>query len=156
MLRQLDHLEEHAACLLLVGLGLLLTVQIAMRYLLGLGYGWMEELARVAFVWVIYLGAIVGMTGGLHIRVSLGLQLFPPAARPWAAGAGDLILLLFCAAFTWHGIELLKSTVDVPFTLSATGISMFWAYLIIPVSFGLQGLRLALRHLTGRQESDGV
>ena len=39
---------------------------------------------------------------------------------------------------TWHGIELVMSSADGSFRLQSTGVSMFWPYLIVPISFGLQ------------------
>jgi TRAP-type C4-dicarboxylate transport system permease small subunit len=156
MLSHVDRIEEYMGGLLLVALGTLLTAQILLRYLFGLGWGWMEELARVGFIWVIYLGAIVGMRRHLHIRVTLGLALFPPRARPWVEALGDLILLAFCFAITWHGVELAWSTVDVDFRLSHTGMSMFWPYLVVPISFALQALRIMLRHARGRPEPESV
>ncbi|MCP5149133.1 MAG: TRAP transporter small permease [Ectothiorhodospiraceae bacterium] len=156
MLRHIDRAEEYLACALLVALGTLLTVQIALRYLFGLGWGWMEELARVGFIWVIFLGAVVGMRRHLHIRVSLGLRLFPGRLRAVAEAVGDLVLLAFCLAMAWHGAELVWSTVEVDFRLSHTGMSMFWPYLVVPLSFALQAVRIVVRHLHGRTDAEGV
>lgn len=152
----LDRLEEYLACLLLAALGALLTAQIILRFGFAIGFGWMEELARIGFVWVIYLGAIVGMRRYLHIRVTAGLLLFPARSRRLVAAVGDLCLFLFCAAFAWHGIELVWSTVLVSFRLSATGLSMFWPYLVIPVSFALQAVRLAVLYRRGGPEPERV
>jgi TRAP-type C4-dicarboxylate transport system permease small subunit len=55
---------------------------------------------------------------------------------------------------TWHGVELVLSTVEVDFRLRATGISMFWPYLIMPLSFGLQALRLIMRRVSGLRGND--
>ena len=41
-------------------------------------------------------------------------------------------------------LKLVASTLDMDFRLTSTRLSMFWPYLIIPLSFGLQALRLAL------------
>ena len=56
-----------------------------MRFVLGLGYSWMEEIVRMLFIWVIFLGAVAAMRRGMHIRVEAGLLLFPRALRPAAA-----------------------------------------------------------------------
>jgi TRAP-type C4-dicarboxylate transport system permease small subunit len=152
MVRHLDRSEEYLAVALIVVLGALLTAQVAMRFLLGLGYAWIEEISRVLFVWVIFLGAIVGMRRYAHVRVTAGLLLFSKYLRPFVEMLGDLVLLLFCLALAWHGWELVYSTVEVDFRLQATGISMFGPYLIMPVSFGLQALRLVIRYLRGRPE----
>jgi len=146
-LRHLDRAEEYAGVALLVVLGLMLTAQVFMRFALGLGYSWMEEIIRMLFVWVIFLGAVAAMRRNLHIRVEAGLLLFPRPLRPFAGWLGDLLLFAFCLAVAWHGIELVLSSADGSFRLQSTGVSMFWPYLIVPVSFALQALRLALWRL---------
>ena len=143
-LRHLDRAEEYFGVALLVVLGILLTAQGFMRFVLGLGYSWMEEIIRMLFVWVIFVGAVAAMRRNLHIRVEAGLLLFPKPLRPLAGWLGDLLLFGFCIAVMWHGIELVASSADGSFRLQSTRVSMFWPYLIVPISFGLQALRLAL------------
>ena len=143
-LRHLDRAEEYFGVALLVVLGILLTAQVFMRFVLGLGYSWLEEVIRMLFIWVIFVGAVAAMRRNLHIRVEAGLLLFPKPLRPFAGWLGDLLLFAFCIAVTWHGIELVASSADGSFRLQSTRVSMFWPYLIVPISFGLQALRLAL------------
>lgn len=142
--RYLNRVEEYLAVVLLAALWVLLSAQVILRFGFGLGYAWIEEIVRMLFIWVIFLGAVVAMRDNLHIRVEAGLLLFPPASRPYVAWLGDVLLFAFCLAMAWHGIELVASTIDLNFRLTSTGLSMFWPYLIIPLSFGLQALRLAL------------
>jgi TRAP-type C4-dicarboxylate transport system permease small subunit len=144
LLHRLNRAEEYIGVVLLVTLGAVLTAQVVMRYTVGLGYSWMEEIARMLFVWVIFIGAVAAMRRNLHIRVEAGLLLFPRALRPFAGWLGDLLLFAFCLAVTWHGIELVLSTLHANFRLQSTDVSMFWPYLIVPISFGLQAVRLAL------------
>lgn len=137
------------ACL--TALGMLLFAQVVMRFVFSLGYGWIEEISRVLFIWAIFLGAIVGIQRHLHIRVTAGLLLFPKPLRRGAGRAGDLLLLLFCIAAAWHGAQLVASTLYFEFRLKYTGLSMAWPYLIMPVSFALQAVRLVAgwRHQQG-------
>lgn len=151
-LLRLDRAEEHVGVALLVVLGVLLTAQVFMRFVLGLGYSWMEEIIRMLFVWVIFLGAAAAMRRNLHIRVEAGLLLFPARVRPLAGWLGDLLLFAFCLAVTWHGIELVLSSADGTFRLQSTGVSMFYPYLIVPISFALQAIRLALWRFGWRPE----
>ncbi len=154
LLRWLDRSEEILGVALLVLLGVFLTAQVVMRFTLGLGYSWMEEIIRMLFIWVIFLGAVAAMRRHLHIRVEAGLLLFPRPLRPVAGWLGDLLLFGFCIAVTWHGIELVMSSADGSFRLQSTGVSMFWPYLIVPISFGLQALRLALWRFGVRPEQE--
>lgn len=152
VLRFLNRLEERLAVVLLAVMTVLVFAQVVLRFGFGLGYGWIDELSRLAFIWVVFLGAIVGVQRHLHLRVTLFVKLLPARLQALAALIGDLVFLAFCAAMTWHGVELVLSTLDFPFTLPSTGLSMFWPYLIIPVSFGLQAVRLIARYVTGDRD----
>ena len=46
----------------------------------------MEEIIRMLFVWVIFVGAAAAMRRNVHIRVEAGLLLFPELLRPLLAG----------------------------------------------------------------------
>lgn len=154
--RHIGEIEEYVAVLLLVVMTALVGTQVAARFLFSLGFSWMDELARVAFIWVVFLGAVVAMRRWLHIRVWAGIATLPARARPWVQALGDLVTLLFCCAMAWHGLELALSTLRFTFNLPATGLSMFWAYLIMPISFGLQAARLAYIIVSGRREPRDV
>ena len=142
MIRHLNRTEEYLGVACLAVLGILLLLQVVLRFVFDLGFGWMEEVARILFVWAIFLGAIVGMQRNLHIRVTAGLLLFPPPLRRPAEMTGNLLLFLFCIAVAWHGAELVASTIEFEFRLQSTGLSMAWPYVIMPLSFALQALRL--------------
>ena len=145
MLKRLDYTEEYIAVFLIVILGLLLSSQIILRYVFEVGFIWIEEIARVIFIWVIFLGSVVGVRRNLHFKVTAGIKVLPKKLQFPMQQIGEIILILFCIAITWHGIELVYSTVEVDFRLRSTGISMFWPYLIMPLSFGLQAIRLIYR-----------
>lgn len=155
-LRLVDHLEEYAAVFLLILMTIFVGTQVALRFLFGMGFSWMEELSRLAFVWMVFLGAVVGMRRWLHIRVTAGIAVLPANLQPWVQGLGDVVTLVFCAALAWHGLELVLSTLEFSFNLPATGLSMFWAYMIVPLSFGLQAVRLAVIIVSGRRVSRHV
>ncbi len=67
-------------------------------------YIWTEELSRFLLVWMVMIGAMVGMREGTHFNVDLfpGLKGRARAAADILAGA---FVLLFGAVFLWWGIE---------------------------------------------------
>ena len=156
MLKHLNRAEEYLAVALLGLMSLLVFSQVVLRFFFGLGYGWVDELARVSFIWVVFLGAVVGMQRGLHLRVTIGLKALPERLRPAAAILSELLLLIFCLTLAWHGLELVLSTLEFSFTLPSTGLSMFYPYLIMPISFALQALRIVMRHASGEKEPGHV
>lgn len=154
--RIFNRLEEKLAVALLALMCVLVFSQVVLRFGFGLGYGWIDEVARISFIWVVFLGAVVGVQRHLHLRVTVFQGLFPESMRKAVAMTGELLFLAFCLAMTWHSVELVMSNLDFPFRLPSTGVSMFWAYMILPISFGLQAIRLVIGHLRGDKEADHV
>jgi TRAP-type C4-dicarboxylate transport system permease small subunit len=70
-------------------------------------YIWTEEMARLMFVWVIMLGAMVGMRDRAHFIVDVWPEMSPRAnARlELLAGVGTLV---FALVFVWAGWEFTR------------------------------------------------
>lgn len=81
------------------------TLQIVSRWWDALPhYIWTEEMARFLFIWMIMIGAMVGVREGTHFEV----DLFPVLSPKVAAGfrlVGSLAILVFALVFVWAGIE---------------------------------------------------
>ena len=97
--------------LLAMAVGILIvpvSLQIFSRYTeLIPSYIWTEEMARFLFVWMIMIGAILGIREGRHFEVDVWPRLAP---RPQAALAlvSNLAVLGFALVFVWAGIEFTR------------------------------------------------
>ena len=79
------------------------SLQIFSRYTeLIPSYIWTEEMARFLFVWMIMLGAMLGIYEGRHFEVDIWPRLAP---RPQAALrlASNLAVLALALVFVWAG-----------------------------------------------------
>jgi TRAP-type C4-dicarboxylate transport system permease small subunit len=92
--------------LLAVAVGILIipvSLQIFSRYTeLIPSYIWTEEMARFLFVWMIMIGAMLGIHEGRHFEVDVWPRLAP---RPQAALrlVSNLAVLVFALVFVWSG-----------------------------------------------------
>ena len=70
-------------------------------------YIWTEEMARFLFVWMIMIGAMLGIHEGRHFEVDVWPRLAP---RPQAALRlfSNLAVLAFALVFVWAGIEFTR------------------------------------------------
>ncbi|WP_238923717.1 TRAP transporter small permease [Achromobacter ruhlandii] len=68
-----------AACL--VVMVVLLFGNVAMRYLFNSGINVSDEISRLAFVWMIFLGSVLALRDHQHIGVTMLAERFGPAAR---------------------------------------------------------------------------
>jgi TRAP-type C4-dicarboxylate transport system permease small subunit len=68
----------HASAIVLLATMLLIAVNALLRYLFHGGYGGVYDIARFAFMLIIFLGLTRTNTLGGHVRVRLLLGLLPP------------------------------------------------------------------------------
>lgn len=84
------------------------TLQIASRFTdLIPSYIWTEELARLLFVWMIMLGAMIGIRESTHFDVDL-LPKFGPRATAAVQIVTHLFILVLALVFVWWGIKFLQ------------------------------------------------
>jgi TRAP-type C4-dicarboxylate transport system permease small subunit len=128
-----------AAALLFAAALLLVNAQIVCRFILSISVPWTEEVSRLVFVWLAYLGAALGAREGCLIVIDTLPEVVGPR---WDAWIGPLVRLVSLAVilFLFLGsIPLIRSV--WPTTLSTVDwISNGWAYLAFTVSFGLMAL----------------
>lgn len=106
--RALDTAIEMAVIgLSLISLGSTLF-QVFMRYFVGRPVVWSEEVSSLAFVWLVFLGAALGMRTGEHVSMNTVV----PRLRPGIQAAIDWVLRSVVAlmAFTlaWFGWRLVE------------------------------------------------
>ncbi len=127
------------AALLFAAALLLVNAQIVCRFILSISVPWTEEVSRLVFVWLAFLGAAIGAREGSLIVIDTLPEVVGPK---WDAWIGPLVRLVSLAVvlFLFVGsIPLVRSV--WPTTLATVDwISNGWAYLAFTTSFGLMAL----------------
>lgn len=70
---------------------LILSINVALRYLAGSSLAWASELPELLFPWMIMAGVILAAQHGSHIAVVILTQKLGPARR-WVLTAGSLVV----------------------------------------------------------------
>src|SRR5262245_20919124 len=78
------------------------------RYVLRSTFTWYDEIARLLFVWMVFLGAAVGVRQAGHFRLHLLVDRFPPGLRRAAEIVGVLAIMLFGAVLIQQGWRLVE------------------------------------------------
>ena len=115
-------------------------------------YIWTEEMARFLFVWMIMIGAMVGIRDSAHFDVDLWPELKP---RPNALLRliSNLFVLAMALVFIWYGIKFVQfgwnqnselAELPMPFIFAAWPMAGFTWVLFLGEKF-----RADLRTLAG-------
>ncbi len=153
MLAVLDRALKYALTLLSVILTVSVFLQVLIRFVFKYPLPWTEEVARIAFVYCVFIGATIAVRQNSHLHVDALLVVLPKKVASALVFLGMLLVGVFLVSVTWQGIVLVRATgvqmtpvMQVPFK---------HLYLILPISGALMLLFLAanmLALLRGKDE----
>jgi len=131
------------AALLFAAVLILVNAQIVCRFVLSLSVPWTEEVSRLIFIWLAFLGAALGLREGSLIVIDTLPEVIGPAWQKVMAPLVRLISLAVILLLFWGSIPLVASV--WPTTLATVDwISNGWAYLAFTTSFALMALYSAM------------
>jgi len=137
------HPVEWACGVLMAAIATVVFLQVFTRYVLAYPWGWPEELARILFVWVALLGAVLALRRAGHFSIDALSGALPVPLRRRLAVAMRLSLLAFLLLVAYLGLQ---ATLRVQEQLTtAMEISMSWGYAAVPVSFACMAFEMARR-----------
>ena len=142
--RAAAHLVEGLLLLMMVVLCADVFLGVFSRYVLRSTFTWYDEIARLLFVWIVFLGAAVGVRQAGHFRLHLVIDRFPPGLRRAAETLGVLAIMLFGVVLIQQGWKLVElgQFQQTP----VMGLSKRYVYASMPAGGGLIIL-YSLRHL---------
>ena len=128
---------------------------VMLRLFFNTGIDLSEEIPRFAFVWMTFLGAIVGMHRRAHLGVDIVVQALPVLGRKVCWGISQAIMLICCLYIvygTWLQHDIIEGNAS-----PVAQISMLW---VLGVSY-VTGTAIAficasnlLRLLAGKVTED--
>jgi len=140
--RVLSRAERTAALLLLSGVFGLMAAQVFARYALGRPIPWSEELARLALIWLAFVGAAFVMADGRHIAVDVVSRPLGRRGRLALEWVGSVVVLAACAMMAAAGLQFAGAMRGI--SSPALDVSMTWWYLAAAAGFALIGVHSAI------------
>lgn len=104
MLRILDRVIEALCATSMVVIVVSLFLGVIFRYVINRPLGWPEEVARMALVWMTFLGSYLAFRRGAHIHVDVFVSKLSHRARLGIALAGNLLMALSIALLIREGV----------------------------------------------------
>jgi TRAP-type C4-dicarboxylate transport system permease small subunit len=111
MRRFIDGYSRLLTVLLGLSVGLLVvpvTLQMVARFTALIpAWIWTEEMARFLFIWMVMLGAMLGVREGTHFDVDVWPEL-TPRTNALLRLVSMLFVLVFALVFVWYGMKFLQ------------------------------------------------
>jgi TRAP-type transport system small permease protein len=130
--------EEIVSGALLVLMSFATFGNVVARYFFNSPIEWAEEFSRYAFIWIVFLGAVVCTKHGRHIVID-GLALaLPRRVQAGLAALVDVLIFGLMAVLAYYGWILTTFTTQPTSTLH---VPMSVVYVVVPASAALIALR---------------
>jgi TRAP-type C4-dicarboxylate transport system permease small subunit len=112
-----------------------ILLQVFFRYVMNSPLYWSEEVARYAFVWLVFIGAAIASKRGTHIGVDYIVMHLPELPKNFLAIFVNLLVLSFIAYVIYMSAGVIKSNMT---QLSpAMRIPMGYIFMAIPTGFSI-------------------
>ncbi|MBP2075997.1 TRAP transporter small permease [Oceanobacillus polygoni] len=140
ILRWLDeHFEEYILVFLSAFTVIIIFLQVVMRYVFGSSLTWSEEIARYAFIWMIYIGVSYGVKKKKHLGVDALAMLFKEKGKLIVGIIANVSFLLFAIVMTYYGLDIV---LRVTRESAALQLPLSWVYAAPVMGMALASIRL--------------
>ena len=149
------HMLKAAIALCLAVMVVLVFGNVVLRYAFNMGITLSEEVSRLLFVWLTFLGAIVAMREHGHLGVDTLVKRLPAAGKKGCLVV-SILLMLYATWLLLVG-SWQQTVINLGVASPAAGFSMGLLYgvgVLFGVSAGLILLHDLYRVLTGRMSED--
>lgn len=134
--------EEWVALILLAGLTVLVFIAALMRTF-KMPLNWAQDVALVAFAWLIFLGSDIAIRGPGLIGVDLFVRKFPPVIQKGLDILFKVIIIAFLGVLVVYGFQMTVSGWTRQIT--TLHISYSWVTMAVPVGSFLMIISTMIR-----------
>ena len=123
---------EHVVAAAFATLFAVVVLNIVLRNVAGIAWLWIPAVARLLFVWIVFLGVAAAVRRNEHLVVDFFQRRMPRRMQKAVAFGIHLASLPFFAMLLVYGLQVARVRMRIPFDTwqFPTG----WAYMAVPVA----------------------
>jgi TRAP-type C4-dicarboxylate transport system permease small subunit len=114
---------------------------VVLRYGFNSGIIVSEEVSRMLFIWVTFLGSIIALRENSHLGSNFVVRAFGPAGRRACLIVGRVLMLGICWLVFSGALD--QTRINLPVAAPITGMSMGWFY-ASGIAFSVAGALILL------------
>ncbi len=133
-------LENALLTILLLGMVVLGSAQIFLRWADEGSLAWGDEAIRMLVLWIALIAGIAAAREDRHISIDVLSRFMPEAFRNLVAALVDFFTLSVCAILAWYSWDMVAFAIEDGDMLLG-GMPAWWFQAILPVGFGLIAYR---------------
>lgn len=121
----------------------LITLQVILRFFMGSGFAWGEEISKYMFVWITFLSIPYGFRNNRQISVNFLRDKIPETARKILVLVIDVTMLVLMGIYLKGAMGNYTSAANYGDLMNSISVSMTYVYAAALVGWGLSILRIA-------------
>ncbi len=129
-----EYFEELVAGAFMVLMSLTTFANVLARYFFNSPIQWAEELARYAFIWVVFMGAVLCTKRRRHIVIDILPQSLPPRGAASVQLLVDACTVGIGLVIAYYGWKLTAAATQITATLQ---VPHYVIYFVVPLSAAL-------------------
>jgi len=142
LLRWLDNrLEETIMILAAIVIGIIILLQVIMRYFFKNALPWPEELCRFSYIYFVFMSIGYSIRNHSMLNVTMIQDMLPKGIRMLVDVVIQIAMVIVFALFAYYSLDILKATVVSGQKSTALQISMAIPYLATTIGFVLATIR---------------
>ncbi len=133
MKKIIPNIDIIISCMALILVILSVIYGVIMRYVFNSPPAWTNELAGVAFTWVVFFGSSAAFKRKMHIGIELLVDSAPSKIKRGLIVIAELIVFIFLSFMVIYGFIYAIAAYQQP--TSVLRIPNTYIYIAIPISF---------------------
>ena len=109
--------------------------QVVWRWILNDPIVWSEEMIRLTYVWICYLGWVIAERSDSHIRITIISSRLPKSVQKYLQALCHVLGIIFSILMMVYGCQLVKA--GMKRTAISFPLNYSVVYLIVPICTGL-------------------
>lgn len=116
--------------------------EVIRRFALSYSSTWAEEIARYAFIYLVWIGVAAAVRDRGHIRIDVIMQFLGNRGKAVVYVLGDFIMLFVAVLALYYSFETLSISMKFQSVTHGLGIAQAWFLAAVPFGFCLVCIRL--------------
>ena len=136
-LRPVDAALAASACTATAAVVVLVTIEVIARYVFSSSIFFANELARLLFVWAIFLGFPLALSRGRHVGIEILDSLLGRFGARLAIRVGAALGAFLLAFVGWKSVEVMLFNWDQTMNTMPVSAGLFYVPVVIGMAVGV-------------------
>ncbi len=116
---------------------LVIVIEVLRRFVFDYSSIWGEEAARYAFIYLVWIGAAVGVRNRSHISFTIIADLLPARWAALLSALGNIAVVVFAVAALYWSVEPVLTSLRFGSVAEGLRLPRAWFLIAVPLGFSL-------------------